>query len=231
VLASKPRGAEHREAIRAVVHVFGAASDRLVFAGSCVLALYARPNGHALTATKDVDCIFTGCWTHGLGIIGKLVAPSGPLSPDPEVACRYQLKGTSIVVDVIANDGSNIGGIAHWLSQGAAHSFRYALDDTLQVAAITPPYFLATKLDALHGRGHGDDSKDLEDVVTLAVEVPELVARVQEASLIEPVRALWSRCRAKLRLGNLPDIVAMHLGHDDAAEHDRVEKTLVELFG
>jgi hypothetical protein len=118
------RGAEHRAAMRSVVDVFGADSQQLVFVGSCVRALYARPSGHALTATKDVDCIFIGAWISGLQIIVRLVGTGGPLEPVPEVACRYRIKATSILVDVMAKDGSNVGAQAHWLSEarGSARS-------------------------------------------------------------------------------------------------------------
>jgi hypothetical protein len=51
-----------------------------------------------------------------------------------------------------------------------------------EILVITAPYFLATKLEAFHGRGKNDfSSHDLEDVVTVIDGRPELVAEVSLA--------------------------------------------------
>jgi hypothetical protein len=53
------------------------------------------------------------------------------------------------------------------------------------IRLITAPYFLATKLEAFHGRGKNDYrmSHDLEDIVTVLDGRPEIVAEVQRAPL------------------------------------------------
>jgi hypothetical protein len=228
------RGAEHREAILAVVRVFGPHADNLVFAGSCVLALYARPRGHALSSTKDVDCIFDAPVVRHLQVMAELGGAGGPLTPvTTEVAVRYQIKHESLMVDVMDLEGRIVGGSMKWLGQAVRHAQKYDLTEEVQVRAITPPYFLVAKLDALRDRGKDPlGSRDLEDIVAVAVEVPTLVADVRAAGLSDVARELWEACAAKLRLSaaDIPDLVAAHIGGQDTAEQSRVERTLEELF-
>jgi hypothetical protein len=53
-----------------------------------------------------------------------------------------------------------------------------------QIKLISAPYFLATKLEAFHGRGQFDYrmSRDVEDIVTVLDGRPEIVAEVQRAA-------------------------------------------------
>jgi hypothetical protein len=225
------RGAEQREAIRAVLHVFAAEADKLVFAGSCVLALYARPTGHALTTTKGVDCVFTGDWTEALQLIAERVAPGGPLRAT-DLACRYELSDAKVFVDILDHEGRHVPGSMRWLAEAAARAERFALDASTSVRAISPAYFLLTKLDALADRGTGPEAKDLEDIVTLAVEVSDLGERVRACGRERCVRELWLRAAARLRFtgADVPELVAMHLGQEDAPECGRVERVLAELL-
>jgi predicted nucleotidyltransferase len=54
-----------------------------------------------------------------------------------------------------------------------------------EIRLITVPYFLATKLDAFHGRGKSDHrtSHDLEDVITVVGGRTELADEVRIAPL------------------------------------------------
>ena len=51
------------------------------------------------------------------------------------------------------------------------------------IRVITPPYLVATKLDAFGSRGNGDHlgSRDLEDIVTLVDGREELVSEVAQS--------------------------------------------------
>jgi hypothetical protein len=67
------------------------------------------------------------------------------------------------------------------------------LDAEIVIRAITAPYFLATKLEAFHGRGKGDvfSSHDLEDVVAVIDGRSTIVEEIQAADA--GVRAFISR--------------------------------------
>ena len=51
---------------------------------------------------------------------------------------------------------------------------------------VTPPLFIATKLEAFHGRGANDiaASHDLEDIVTLVDGRPEIVPEIADTDVV-----------------------------------------------
>jgi hypothetical protein len=67
-------------------------------------------------------------------------------------------------------------------------------------------------------------SKDMEDIVFLAVEVDDLVAQVEAAGIGHEVRRLWHRALTKHHLDerDLPDVVDAHLGAEDRIRRDEV---------
>jgi hypothetical protein len=87
-------------------------------------------------------------------------------------------------------------------------------------AAITAPYFLATKLEAFQGRGKGDvfASHDLEDVIAVIDGRPAITEEIQAADA--RVRAFISRNIAEL----LADRRFMDAGYllPDAANQGRL---------
>lgn len=224
------RGVEHRAAIAAVLDAFGDEARHFVFVGGCVLGLYARPSGAPLRATKDVDCISTvSPWVLQEKVLADLCT-RGVLSPDAEVQCRYRIRGTGIDVDVLSPQGMNVGGVNPWFETAAQKAATYALTEGKSIRAVTPPYFLATKLVAFENRGpDAQSSKDAEDIVALAVEVADLVEQVEAAGIRSQVRELWSRVLNKysLRLTNLADLLDWHLDPRDA---DRREGALASLI-
>jgi hypothetical protein len=101
------------------------------------------------------------------------------------------------------------------------------------VMARTPPYFLTTKLVAFADRGpDAQSSKDAEDIVTLLVEVQDVVDQVDAEGLRGEVAALWGRALAKysLRQSDLPDLVDWHLDSREATHRDAVIAALGALL-
>ena len=72
------------------------------------------------------------------------------------------------------------------------------LDPKTVIRAITAPYFLATKLEAFHGRGRGDlfASHDIEDVIAVIDGRPTITEEIQAADA--SVRTFISRTIASL---------------------------------
>jgi hypothetical protein len=228
------RGDQHRSAIRAVLDAFGSSADHFVFVGGCVLGLYARDDGAALRTTTDVDCISTCTpWVIQQQILADMCT-RGTLAPDKDLACRYRIRGTSVDVDVLSPDGHNVGGVNPWFPRAAEHARVYDVGTGRQARAVTPPYFLATKLVAFTGRGpDAQSSKDLEDIVALAVEVEDLREQVEHEGIGGEIGRLWSAGfeRYSLNLDDLPDMVDSHLHRDDRAHRERVLAALKELAG
>ena len=226
------RGEAHRAAIRSVLNAFGPDSSPFVFVGGCTLGLYARPVGAPLRATKDVDCISTLTpWVLQEKKLADMCS-RGVLSPDPEVQCRYRIRGTDVDVDVLSPDGFNVGGVNPWFARAAASARPFDAGAGRSVMAVTPPYFLATKLVAFEDRGpDAQSSKDVEDIVALTVEVDMLVAQVDVEGLRADVAKLWMRALRKYALAeaDLPDLVDWHLDGRDAEHRARVLHALIAL--
>jgi hypothetical protein len=81
-------------------------------------------------------------------------------------------------------DTSILGWGNRWYSAALMKAARARIG-AYNVRSITAPYFLATKLEAFHGRGNNDYrmSHDLEDIVTVIDGRPELI---EEVTLSEP---------------------------------------------
>jgi len=219
------RGAAQINAIRGAAQVLGEVRPQLVFLGGCVLGLYARPRGTSLRTTDDVDCVSTVVpWIRQEQLLADLCSRR-VLIPDLERQYRYRVAQTGLVIDVLSPDGMNIGGGDTWLRTAADHSAEFDLGGGETIRAVTPPYFLALKLSAFIDRGTEVlSSKDMEDIVFLAVEVDDLVAQVEAAGIGHEVRRLWHRALTKHHLDerDLPDVVDAHLGAEDRIRRDEV---------
>lgn len=77
--------------------------------------------------------------------------------------------GTDLVLDAIPADASLLGFENHWQREALPHAQTRQLPSGTTVRAVSPPYLLATKLEAYVGRGRGDlfGSRDLADVLSL----------------------------------------------------------------
>jgi predicted nucleotidyltransferase len=228
------RGAAQIDAIRGAAQVLGEVRPQLVFLGGCVLGLYARPHGSNLRTTDDVDCVSTVVpWIRQEQLLADLCSKR-VLVPDMERQHRYRVAQTGLVIDVLSPDGMNIGGGDAWLRAAADHAAEFDLGDGETIRAVTPPYFLALKLSAFIDRGADVlSSKDMEDIVFLAVEVDGLVAQVETAGIGHELRRLWHKALAKHQLDerDLRDVVDAHLGKEDRIRRDEVVGILRSLAG
>jgi predicted nucleotidyltransferase len=219
------RGQALRDAIRAVINTFGAESDAFVFVGACVLGLYARPEGPPLRATKDVDCISTVIpWVLQEKRLANLCS-RGVLSPDREVQCRYRITGTDVDVDVLSPEGMNVGAANPWFGRAAKHAREYDLGDGRIVRAISPPYFLATKLIAFADRGEDAlSSTDAEDLVAAIVEVTALKQDIESEGLAGELGTLLANALARhhVLVHDLEEFVEAHLDRRDRMHTGRV---------
>lgn len=121
-----------------------------------------------------------------------------------------------------------VGGLSPALARGVKESASYALPSGLRVRCITPPFFLATKLEALRSRGT-DIGTDAEDIVTLALEVPDIVEMVGQSGIADTVRELG---RSALAANGVPvsDLVDYHLDHAEYEHRSVVEQRLTVLL-
>lgn len=156
--------------------------DQIVFVGGCAVGMLITDAGAALIRpTIDVDAIVEiGSYTELMALEGRLEL-LGFKQPQAEHSplCRF-IHG-EVILDLMPTDAKILGFSSRWYPQ-ALKTAGTAEVGGYQIRLITAPCFLATKLEAFHGRGQFNYgmSHDVEDIVTLVDGRPELVAEVEQ---------------------------------------------------
>lgn len=102
-------------------------------------------------------------------------------TPDDNVICRMKLG--ELKVDFMPDDEKILGFSNRWYAKGIETAVETPLDEAITIRRLTPPLFIATKLEAYRGRGGGDlfGSRDAEDILLLVDGREELVDEVAAA--------------------------------------------------
>jgi hypothetical protein len=130
------------------------------------------------------------------------------------VICRW-IHDTGLVLDAMPADAALLGFASRWQKEAVRHAIARELPSGVRIAAVSPPFLLATKLEAFADRGAGDymGSRDFADVVSLLDGRAEIVAEVSTGprGLREYLAAELARHRSHVRFrdgvygGLLPD--------------------------
>jgi len=96
------------------------------------------------------------------------------------VICRYKHRDSEVILDAIPTEASIVGFTNDWLKVAFVYAEEVSLPSGKEIRAITPPYLLATKLEAFATRGKDDlyGSRDFEDVIALIDGREELIDEV-----------------------------------------------------
>lgn len=159
------------------------------FVGGCTTALLVTDTRlrDEARATDDVDVMI-----HVLGLAGwyvmqeSLRAQGFEQSADDEVICRMRLPRSgqaSLIVDFMPDDEKILGFGNRWYSQALATAVTYRLPNGTVIRVVSPPYFMATKLEAWKGRGRNDllASRDIDDLFLLVQGRQELISEMEQA--------------------------------------------------
>lgn len=91
--------------------------------------------------------------------------------------------------------------------------------EPLKIKIVSPPYFLATKLEAFDGRGKGDyfGSHDMEDIIALIDGRPEIIDEIAKApkDLRDYLRKRFGKL---LKSNKFLDAIPGHLPPDPASQ-------------
>ena len=168
-------------------HLLGKITERVVFVGGCATGLLitdsARP---PVRATKDVDVIVAVTSILGYYDIEKDLRKAGfsqTIAMVDSPICRWT--HGELKLDVMPTEEKILGFSNRWYSDAVRTATIECLPNSQEIRLITSPYFLATKIEAFHGRGNGDyrASHDMEDIITIVDGRPELHEEILKSEL------------------------------------------------
>lgn len=155
--------------------------DEVAFVGGATIALWITDGGApAPRVTKDVDLVVEVASRAGWYRFEERLRAHGLRNDSSSrVICRWIAgsPGDELVIDLMPGDASILGFENWWQRPALAGAEALSLPSGRRIRAISPPYLLATKLEAWSGRGAGDHlrSHDLEDVIRLVDGRAEIV--------------------------------------------------------
>ena len=152
--------------IKTVSEALGQLRHDVVFVGGSTVSFYADQQTFEVRATDDVDVIIEVLTYSDHAKFEEKVQNLG-FSPakNSKVRVRYQINGVS--VDFMPSSDIAVGFQNKWYPDGYKNAAKYTIDETISIKILTPPHFLATKLEAFKARGASDprQSHDFEDIV------------------------------------------------------------------
>ena len=160
--------------------------DQIVFVGGCAAGLLITDPGAApVRPTIDVDAIVEIASYAELMTLDLRLRQLGFEQPHKEGAplCRWVYG--DVILDLMPTDSTILGFSNRWYPQALEDAGTVAVGDH-RIRLISAPYFLATKLEAFHGRGQFDYrlSRDVEDIVTVVDGRPEIIAEGQRCAAL-----------------------------------------------
>jgi predicted nucleotidyltransferase len=160
--------------------------SQIAFVGGCTTGLLITDPiaRESVRYTQDVDLIIDifgyPAWTR---LQSQLRDIGFQESMDEGAICRMYLG--ELKVDFMPVDPDILGFSNRWYRKALATAQPYQIDEDLSIRLLTPPLFIATKLEAYLGRGQNDplESQDIEDIVNLFDGRIELIREIKLSDL------------------------------------------------
>jgi hypothetical protein len=157
--------------------------DRIAFVGGCVTGLLVTDLAAApVHATLDVDVIVEAASYVEFTALEQQLRQLGFRESRAEDAPVCRWVNEDLLLDFMPIDSSILGFSNRWYGPALQAAQKTSVG-AYEIRIITAPYFVATKLDAFHGRGKNDfrASHDLEDIVAIIDGRPAIVGEVHLA--------------------------------------------------
>jgi predicted nucleotidyltransferase len=202
---------------------------RIVFVGGCATGLLLTdPAAVPVRPTLDVDVIVELASYAEFIALEEQLRHLGFRESQSEGAPICRWVSGNLLLDVMPANPSILGFSNRWYAPALRKAGNRRLD-TYEIRLITAPYFLATKLEAFHGRGREDHrmSHDLEDIVTVIDGRSELVEEVRLAES-DLQRYLSDEFKALSSKRDFLDALPGHL-LPDAASQQRIRLVLERM--
>jgi predicted nucleotidyltransferase len=209
--------------IRLIIHVAKCLGDlrkKVVFVGGCATGLFITdPAMPEVRATQDVDVIVEVASRRQYYSLEEELRAREFKQDMGEGAplCRWLVDG--IKVDVMPTQEDILGFSNYWYLPAIKHAENIDLEKRLTIQLVSPPYFLATKIEAFKGRGGGDymASHDIEDIITVLDGRPEIISEIRSSSE-ELQTFLAGTFRRLLTQEGFRDALPGHLPPDRASQ-------------
>lgn len=174
--------------------------ERIVFVGGCVTGLLITdPAAAPIRPTLDVDVIVETATYADFTVLEQGLRQLGFRESREERAPICRWVSGNVILDLMPVDPSILGFSNRWYRPALENAQTIKLGE-YEIRVVSAPYFLATKVEAFHGRGNNDFrmSRDLEDIVAVVDGRAEIIGEVHFAQpdlqkyLSEEFRALQS---------------------------------------
>ena len=178
---------ENIELIELVAKGLEELKDEVVFLGGMVTFMYADDVFLSeIRPTKDVDCIVQVHSKMAYADLEEKLRKKGfknDIYSEKPLICRFLYKG--IIVDVMPTHSDILGFSNKWYKTGFENRVLYKLTTETTIYILPVEYYLATKFEALLGRGGTDlrVSHDFEDIIYIVQNNANLVSTVQTINL------------------------------------------------
>lgn len=208
------------ELLELAVAQLGPLIDEMAFVGGCATGLLLTDAAAPpIRSTQDVD-VLTEVATMGeyYQLLDRLKERGFSEGQDTDDhICRWTAPG--VLLDVMPTNPGILGFGNEWYEQALNNAAPIELPSGTQIAVVTSPYFLATKLAAFDDRGNGDYvlSHDMEDIVAVLDGRPEITDEVSqcEEKLRKHLKARFAHLTAD---GNFLAALPGHLPTDAASQ-------------
>jgi hypothetical protein len=151
-----------------------------VLVGGCAVGLFITdPLRPAVRHTLDVDLLVEVTTKSSYYQLSDKLRELG-FREAGDVICRWTKD--QLIVDVMPTEGTVLGFTNRWYDLAAKTALKSTLPSGLVVRHVSPPLFIATKIESFKSRGAGNYlHHDIEDVVNVVDGRPELVDEVRLA--------------------------------------------------
>ena len=215
------------QSVEAVAQALGDLCDEVVLVGGCAAGLLCTsPSAMPPRVTFDVDVVAEVAALADYYALEKQFEQRGfkrDVSQDAPI-CRWRLR--DLCVDLMPSDEKILGFSNRWYPHAIAGALRVALPGGRLIRLISPPAFLATKLEAFATRGRGDllSSHDFEDIINVLDGRPGIEAEVAaaDADLVQYLSERFGELVRHADFANtLPGLVSYDEIHGDRVRRVR----------
>jgi len=156
--------------------------DAVVYLGGATIELWATDEAAPdFRPTVDVDVVVEVATLGAYYQFEDRLRAIGFSNDEKDgVICRFRHGDPELVLDAMPPDTSILGFENRWQASSLPHAIERTLPSGRLISVISPPYLLATKLEAYRSRGEDDlyGSRDFEDVILLIDSRVELANEV-----------------------------------------------------